>query len=114
MGINVEFNPDLALRDYGEFRAGRRKEEECIPDPLEVGKTYAFLKKGFRNYWFFGEIPLLETEGEGRLSRPKASIVLLEATHFLLDGEAHTKGKYKVVEVFDDGGIHFEAFDRVK
>ena len=45
MGIAVEFNPDLALRDISEFKAGRRKIEECIPEKLEVGKVHDFFKK---------------------------------------------------------------------
>lgn len=39
MGIQVEFNPDLALRDYSEFEKGNRKEEECIPKNLETGNS---------------------------------------------------------------------------
>lgn len=39
MGIKVEFNPDLALRDISEYKSGRRKKEECVPDPL--------IKEGF-------------------------------------------------------------------
>lgn len=35
MGIIVEFNPDMALRNISEHHAGKRKEEECIPAPLE-------------------------------------------------------------------------------
>ena len=112
MGIQVEFNPDLALRDISEFKKGNRKEEECIPENLEAGKIYAFLKKDQRNYWFFGEIPLLETKGNGELSRPKASIQILEATHLLIDNEIYTKGKYKVIEVFKDDKIYFEGFMR--
>ena len=50
MGINIEFNPDLALRNIEEFKKGGRKEKECVPEQLEVGKTYPFLKKGQRNY----------------------------------------------------------------
>ncbi|HBE90896.1 MAG: hypothetical protein A3E37_00380 [Candidatus Andersenbacteria bacterium RIFCSPHIGHO2_12_FULL_46_9] len=76
MGIQVEFNPDLALRNIAEFRAGQRKEEECIPENLKAGETYPFLKNGQRLYWLHGEIPLLETAGEGKLSRPKASVVI--------------------------------------
>ncbi|MFO7710736.1 MAG: hypothetical protein R6V53_03165 [Candidatus Woesearchaeota archaeon] len=113
MGIQVEFNPDLALRDISEFRKGNRKEEECIPENLEAGKVYPFLKKDQRNYWLLGEIPLLETKGNGILSRPRASIVILEATHLLENNEMFTKGKYKVVEVFKDDKIHFEGLDRV-
>jgi hypothetical protein len=113
MGIKVEFNPDLALRHISEFKAGRRQKEECIPDNLEVGKIYDFLKSDQRNYWLLGEIPLLETKGDAVLSRPIASVIILEATHFNKDGDIFTKGKYKVIEVFKDSDIHFESYARV-
>ena len=123
MGIQVEFNPDLALRDYSEFEKGNRKEEECIPKNLEIGKVYEFLKKGQRLYWFNddphwsnGEMPLSKTEGNEKLSRPIASIKMLELTHFLDNKKVFTKGKYKVIDVFDpnDPKIHFDALMRVK
>lgn len=113
MGIKVEFNPDLALRDISEYKKGNRKIEECIPEDLEVDKTYDFLKKDQRNYWIYGEIPLIKTKGNEVLSRPKASIQILEATHFCVGGVMYTKGKYKVKEVFRDGDIHFECFDKL-
>ncbi len=113
MGIITEYNPDLALRNISEFKAGNKKEEECIPENLKVGDIYPFLKKGQRHYWLEGEIPLLETKGEQKLSRPKASIIILEATHFLEDNQAYTKGGYKIVGVFSDDSIHFEGFNRV-
>jgi len=113
MGIQVEYNPDLALRDIGHFESGERKVEECIPSALEAGKTYAFLKKGQRLYWLHGEIPLLRTEGSEKLSRPIASVVITWAQHFLIDGVVYTKGEYEVVEVFDDDNIHFEGYAKV-
>ena len=118
MGIQVEFNPDLALRDMAEHQAGRRKIEECVPEPLEAGKIYDFLKRGQRLYylsdspfWGEGQMPLMKTAGKERLSRPIASIKMLEITHFLDNGECYTRGKYKVVRVFDENDpvIHFEA-----
>lgn len=112
MGIQVEFNPDLALRNIAELKKRIRKIDECIPERLEVGKSYSFLKKGQRNYWLFGEIPLIETNGK-ELSRPKASILILEAIHYLENNEVYTKGRYRVIEVFNDDKIHFESFDRV-
>lgn len=112
MGIKVEFNPDLALRDISEYKKGNRKIEECIPELLKKGKIYNFLKKDQRNYWFHGEIPLIETRGNEKLSRPRASIQILEATHFLDNGEMRTRGKYKVVEVFKDDEIKFEGLWR--
>lgn len=103
----------MALRDISEFLDGNRKEAECIAKDLEKGETYSFLKKGQKNYWLFGEIPLLETKGNGVLSRPRASVIILEATHFLIGEEIWTKGKYKVVEIFNDDKIYFEGLDRV-
>jgi hypothetical protein len=112
MGISVEFNPDLALRNISEFRNGKRKNEECIPENIKAGHVYDFLKKCQRNYWLFGELPLIETNGK-KLSKPVASIIILEATHFLIANEPYTKGKYKVVEVFNDDKIHFDGFSKV-
>jgi len=80
---------------------------------LEVGKTYAFLKKEQRLYRLHGEIPLLETAGNGILSRPKASINMLEVTHFIDDNVIRTKGKYKIIEVFTDDKIHFDGFEKL-
>jgi len=113
MGIKVEFNPDLALRNISEFKLGRRQEDECIPENLKVDNIHDFLKSDQRNYWLLGEIPLLETKGDGILSRPIASIVILEVTHFVKNNAMFTKGKYKVVEVFKDTDIHFESYARV-
>lgn len=122
MGIAVEFNPDLALRDISEFKAGRRKIEECVPELLEEGETYNFLKKGQRLYYFSdsefwgnGQIPMMRTKGNEELSRPIASIKILETTHFLDNGEIWTRGKYKVFSVFDenDQTNHFEATKRI-
>ncbi|MBS3144730.1 hypothetical protein J4208_04045 [Candidatus Woesearchaeota archaeon] len=114
MGIQVEFNPDLALRDMEEHRQGRRSIEECIPENIQEEGAYPFLKKGQRNYWMLGEIPLVRTDGIGNLSRPLASIVILEATHFSRDGEMYTRGRYLVKDVFDpnDKKVQFEGFER--
>ena len=116
MGIQTEYNPDLALRNYSEVNAGRRIEEECIPEKPEEGRIYNFLKKGQRNYWLEGEIPLLETKGKSQLSKPLASIIILESTHFLLNKEVWTKGKYVIIEIFNpaDNKIQFNGFARIK
>lgn len=122
MGIAVEFNPDLALRDIAEFKAGRRKIEECVPEKMEIGKIYEFLKKGQRLYYFSdsefwgnGQIPMMKTKGNEELSRPIANIKIMEATHFMIDGEIWTRGKYKVISIFDpnDPTNHFEATKRI-
>lgn len=101
MGIPIEFNPDLALRDIKEFEAGRRAKEECVPENLEIGTEYSFFKKEQRCYWLTGPVPLIITKGTGVFSSPLAGVQILEATHFLKDNEVCTKGKYKVLELFD-------------
>jgi hypothetical protein len=113
MGIAVEFNPDLALRDISEFKAGRRKIEECIPENIEDEMVYNFLKKDQRNYWLHGELALLETQGDGKLSDPRAGILILEVTHFIENNEVWTKGKYKVVEIFNDNEVHFNWMKKI-
>lgn len=113
MGIAVEFNPDLALRDISEYKKGKREKEECIPENLSAGKIYPFLKIGQRNYWLEGELPLLKTKGNQQLSKPIASIVILEATHCLYKDKPATRGKYKVIEVFNDNKIHFNSYAKI-
>ena len=112
MGIQIEFNPDLALRNISEFKDGGRKIEECIPCPLDEGKIYDFLKSGQRCYWFYGEVPLLETKGNQNLSKPKASVIILEAVHFLENGQVFTKGKHKVVKIIKEGEVYFNGFTK--
>ena len=113
MGIQVEFNPDLALRHIVEYKKKLRKEEECIPSPLEEGIEYHFLKQGQRNYWLEGEIPLLETKGNGKLSLPLASIQILEATHIMKEHVLWTQGIYKVKKVFEDTQVYFNGFAKI-
>ena len=112
MGIQVEFNPDLALRKFG---TKKRLEDECLPKNLEKYKTHKFLKKGQRNYWLLGQIPLLETKGNQELSRPLASIVIIEYTHFTAGNQVFTKGEYMINEVYDinDKTIHFESYKKI-
>jgi len=118
MGIQVEFNPDLCLRNIREFSLKRgRRIEEFIPPEIKAGDIFRFYKNGQRNYWLNGEIPLRETQGEGRLGRPIASVRILETTHSLDDyGQVCTQGSYLVKEVFDpaDPTPKFECFDRRK
>ena len=113
MGIQVEFNPDLALRAYA---TSGRSVEECLPNEIKPGKVYSFLKEGQRNYWIEGEIPLLETKGNQQLSRPLASITIKEYTHFMLDNKPYTKGFYLVNEIYtaEDKSIHFEGMKKVR
>lgn len=112
MGIQVEFNPDLALRKFG---TKGRLEDECLPAELVPKMVHSFIKKGQRNYWLQGEIPLVETKGNQELSRPFASIIILEYKHVLMNEKPYTTGIYRIIEVFDinDPKIHFEGMKRI-
>ena len=112
MGIKVEFNPDLALRSIEEFKAGRRKKEECVPAKLVVGKTYAFLKSGQRLYSIGGKTPLLITKGGEKLSEPIASIRILDVTHVCEGKDVVTKGTYVIDKVFDTGWVGFGGYGK--
>lgn len=122
MSIIAEFSPELALRDIKEFKKGRRRREECVPEKIKKGKIYNFLKTGQRLYWLndepfwgYGQMPLVITDGAGKVSRPVASIKMLEVTHFLNQGKIYSKGKYRVIDVFDinDKKIHFNSCRRI-
>ncbi len=116
MGIAVEFNPDLALRDVSQFKEGKRKIEECVPENLEVGKVYDFLKKEQRIYYLKGAVSLIETlPAGGSFSQPRANVNILEVTHFVENGEVCTKGKYEVIEIFiKDENDKFDYCSMVK
>ena len=123
MSIAAEFSPELALRDIKEFKTKRRRREECVPENLKRNKIYKFLKTGQRIYWFnnekfwgYGQMPLVKTDGTGKTSHPVASIKMIEATHFITKGKIYTKGKYKVIAIFNknDKKIHFNSCRRVK
>ena len=112
MGIQIEFNPDLALRAFG---TPNRLEEECLPKNLIVGYVHKFQKNGQRIYWFEGEIPLLETKGNQQLSRPLASVIIREATHLRVSGKVYTTGLYEIKEVYDINcpKVHFEGMNKI-
>lgn len=116
MGIAVEFNPELALRDISEFKAGRRKIEECVPEKLEAGKIYEFFKKEQRIYYLLGEVSLIETTNTGgNFSQPIATVKILEVTHFVQDEKVYTRGKYEVLEVFEiDKDVPFKKCSMAK
>lgn len=114
MGIEIEFNPDLCLRNIDEFKSGNREEAECLPENLELGKEYNFLKSNQRNF-YFGDVfmPLRETKGGGNISMPVAAIEIVEATHFKKEGKVWTKGIFKVVKLLERDKIYFDGFEPV-
>jgi len=113
MGIQIEFNPDLALRNRSHLQLGRSLEE-CLPEMLLEGEVHPFRKEGQRCYSLLEPIPLLETQGNQQLSRPLAAITILEATHFLRDGRVYTRGTYRIDKVLDPASskVYFEGMNK--
>ena len=109
----MKFAPDLVLRNFSEFKKQQKKKEECIPKNLEENKTYTFLKNGQRAYWLEGEQPLLEKSETGKVSKPIASVIILEATHFMENAKIYTKGKYKVVKVLKKDEVYFNGCEPI-
>jgi hypothetical protein len=127
MGIQAEYCPELVLANIKEFKEGRREKDECIPPDLWSGQIHNFLKDGQRHYWLDGHCPLIERleEDKSKLdkkstavswgySKPRASIQIIEVTHFLKGDKVWSRGKYKVIEIFTDDKIYFEGFWRTE
>lgn len=107
MPINIEFAPELVL-----YRT-HNIEEARIPQSLEIGETYNFLKSGQRAYWLEGEQALVEKLEDGSLSKPIASIMILSATHFMQDKKVYTKGTYKVLRIIKPNEIYFNGCEPI-
>lgn len=112
MGIKTEFNPELTLRAYD---TDNRRSDECLPKKLIGNTVHNFEKRGQRNYWLEGEVPLRETEGNGKVSRILASVTIDEATHKMIDGEVWTIGRYTIKEAYEphDNLVYFEGLEKV-
>ena len=111
MGIQVEFNPDLALRDISHHREGKRSLEECLPKLLREGATHHFKKKGQRNYYFLEPVPLLETKEIN--DYPPSSRRYYSGSNSLLKRIMYTKGRYRIEKVFDPASleVYFEGMN---
>jgi len=106
MSIKMQFAPDLVLRSFSEYEKNKKKQDECFPQELEEGLVYKFLKNGQRAYWLEGEQPLLEKSEDGVVSAPKASVIILEVTHFFSEGKVFSRGLYKVVKCLKEGEVY--------
>jgi hypothetical protein len=112
MGIQVEFNLYLTLRANN---SRNRHAEECLPSDLESGMYVRFRKKGQRIYRIDREIPLLKTDGNGKLSNPIASVLIEKPTHELINKEIWTTGHYRIMQLYSpsDSNIHSESNERI-
>ena len=94
-GSEMEYNTILALRHN---KSPDRKPEECLPDIIKEGFFYKFLKDRYRIFPIGRQIPLVKTEGEGRLSDTLAQVIITQQTQYMLGGNIFTKGEYVVTE----------------
>lgn len=92
MGIQVEFNPDLALRNISEFKSGKRKIEECIPINLKKGDANVAGEK--TNYHVI--IDATVKEGE-----------IIDA-HVLHDGNTYNFRLVDNPKIFTNGEFSFQ------
>jgi hypothetical protein len=102
MEIKPEFESELRLYNVREFVKDKRKFDECIPENLKEGREYGFLLPGQKFFGLLGKFPLIEiNEDEKKPGVTRATVNLLEVTHFTGDKNVFTKGKYKIVRVMD-------------
>lgn len=95
----MELHTDLALPNFSEFKKGHLHLEECIPEELEVGVTYNFLKKGHWNYHPNTEVTLMEMKEGDVLFDMRARILILSTEFIIEDEQSYTKGSYRVEEI---------------
>jgi hypothetical protein len=72
------------------------------PVELKLNKTYEFIIRGQRVYPLKTDITLRQIDSTGKPLRELALVRIIEATHFLLEGEVMTKGLYNVLEVYEN------------
>ena len=95
----MEKNNDLALFASSVCKKGHHKSGECIPEHIELGATYDFLKKGHRTYEVPGEVTLLEMQPDEVLFDIRARVEITDVSYEIEEGQSYTKGQYKVLEI---------------
>lgn len=96
MGTIVEFNTVLALRKSG---TENREKEECLPEKLETGKVYNFLKEGQRIFALDTEMPLIETKGNQQFEKELGVVKVINVEHLIRNNRTFTRGQYKIIGV---------------
>ena len=95
----IEYNTDLALYESKKYSKGQCMAEECMPEQLELGETYEFVKKGHRNYELSAEVTLLEMKEDEVLFDMRARGPIIELSFFIEEGQSYTRGKFTVNEL---------------
>jgi len=76
MGILVEFNPDLALRNISEYKTGKRQLAECIPADIKVWQNLPLFKKKARGIiGWKGNCPYWKQKDRKNFPAPKPALL---------------------------------------
>ncbi|MFC1842242.1 hypothetical protein ACFLYU_01135 [Candidatus Dependentiae bacterium] len=51
----------------------------------------------------------MEKHENKTVSKPLASVIILEITHFMENGKIFSKGRYKEVKVLKEGEVYFNG-----
>ena len=103
MGIKVEYNDVLALRESDNSNLELR-ETQCLSRLLHHGSTHDYLKLGYRVFPLRKTIPLVVTKGDQIFTRVPAliSIWSINVDSDPFDKtDIHTFGKYTVVNLLN-------------
>lgn len=100
MGISVEYNDVLALRESGDTE---RTERETIPVNIQEGVVYTYQKDGYRIFPIGKVIPLVVTQGRQQFTRVAALVVIGRVSVDLdpCDSQSVSCGWYRVIKVLD-------------
>ena len=94
-------NQDLGLYSYSEFKSGKHKLSECVPELLEAGHDYPFMKAGHWNYADDASVTLLELAKDDVLFKMRAMVRIEESSFMVEDGQSYTQGMYRVEELLE-------------
>lgn len=103
MGVSIEVNDCLALREY-DYAEYAICEAGCVPKDLVANSQHEFLKIGYRVMPLDKPIPLAITEGKGRFSRVLGLVIIrcICVDKDPLSDQVQTTGVYWVSKVFND------------
>lgn len=101
MGVPVEFNAVLALRDAAESINEQRHVDEYLPDHPKVGQEYGFRKCGQRIYQLGVPLSLLTTAGDNKTMQKVGTAVIIEARHIMEEDHVLTIGRYRILKLND-------------
>ncbi len=100
MGIPVEYNDVLALREWGDLE---RSESETIPPNIREKGIYDYKKDGYRVLPLLKIIPLVQTKGGQNFEKVVALVTIENITVEAdpIGDRIITFGQYRVIKVLD-------------